>query len=160
MFNIIQKLSNKLEKSLFRTTSYKSNQDESAEFWHDYCLAGKASAPTGRLAALAQHRNPIIRQRVAENVYIPGYVQRLLVNDEDTNVRITLTTNRSVLVEIWKQLAEDESELVRFSLARNKDMPVPLLFNLARDKQTNVAGQAQQTIEEIFGAVRLRAFAA
>jgi hypothetical protein len=154
MFNTIQKLSKKLEISMFDTISYKSKQDESAEFWRDYYLAGKASTPAGRLAALAEHRDPIIRQRVAENLNIPGYVQRLLVNDEDTNIRLALTTNPSTLVEIWKQLAQDKSELVRFSLARNKDMPVPMLINLTRDKQTNIAGQAQQTIEQIFVATR------
>ena len=89
---------------------------------------------------------------------MPAYVQRLLVNDEDIDVRLALTANPSTLIEVLKQLAEDKSELVRFMLARNKNMPVPVpvLINLARDQQTNISGQAQQTIEEIFGAARLK----
>ncbi len=154
MFDIIKTLGEKLEQSLFDPTSDKSGQDKSAEFWRDYYLAGEATTTAGRLVALAEHSDPIIRKRVAENLNMPAYVQRVLVNDEDIDVRLALTANPSTLVEILKQLAEDKSELVRFMLARNKNMPVPVLIDLTRDKQTNISGQAQQTIEEIFGAVR------
>jgi len=157
MLNIIQTLSEKLEKSFYGSDdkSNKSKQYKSAEFWQDYYLAGDTATPVGRLAALAKHKDPIIRKRVAENLHISSHVQRLLVNDKDIDVRLALTANPSTLIEIWNQLTEDESEVVRFSLARNKNMPVPMLINLARDKQTNIAGQAQQTIEEIFGASRV-----
>jgi len=154
MFNLIQTISKKLEKS-FDQSNHKSASDQSAQFWQDYYLAGEITTPAGRLAALAEHRDPIIRKRVAENLQMPAYIQRLLVSDRDVDVRLALTTNPSTLVEIWEQLAEDESELVRLSLARNKNMPVPMLINLARDKQTNIARLAQQTIEEIFGASRV-----
>jgi len=154
MLNIIQALSEKLEKSLYgydgTSTHYKS-----AEFWQDYYLAGDTATPAGRLAALAKHKDSIIRKRVAENLHIPSHVQRLLVNDQDIDVRLALTANPSTRIEIWKQLIEDESELVRFSLARNRNMPVPMLINLARDEEINIAGQAQQTIEEIFGTSKV-----
>ncbi len=155
MFNIVHSLSEKLEESLFQTAGHKSKQDKQTEFWRDYYAAGEANTPAGKLAALAEHRDPIIRKRVAENLHIPIYVQRLLASDQDVDVRLALTANPSTLVEIWQELVDDESELVRLSLAGNKNMPVPLLINLARDQEKNIAGQAQQTIEEIFGATRV-----
>jgi len=158
MFNIMHTLGEKLEESLWEMVGHQSKHDKQVEFWRDYYAAAEDTTPPGKLAALAEHSDPIIRKRVAENVHIPIYVQRLLACDQDTNVRLALTANPSTLVEIWQALVRDESEVVRLSLARNKKMPVPMLINLARDQEQNVAGQAKITLEEIFGETR--AFAA
>src|SRR5271169_5285250 len=99
MLNVIEKLSEKLEKSLFGTNGHQSKHDKSAEFWRDYYLAGEATTAAGKLSALAEHRDPIIRKRLAENLNIPSFVQRQLASDEHTDVRLALTANPSTLVE-------------------------------------------------------------
>jgi hypothetical protein len=154
MFSSTQMLDATMENSFFDMSSDESNQDESTEFRWQYYLAGAESTPDDNLAALAGHKDPMIRKRVAENPNIPDDVQRQLSMDEDHNVRLALSANPSILVEISTQLTKDESEWVRFSLARNRNMPVSMLIKLVRDKQTNIAKRAYQTIEEIIGTSR------
>lgn len=139
------------------TGKFSQSLGKSTDFWRDYYLAGQSSTPAEKLFELAEHRDDLIRKRVAENLHLPMAVQMLLITDTSVNVRLALSANPVVLIEVLEKLVKDDSDLVRLSLARNKNLPVAILINLTRDPQTHVIKRAQKTIEEIFGLSRLSA---
>ncbi len=121
---------------------------KSTDFWRDYYLGGQSSSSAGKLFELAEHRDDLIRKRVAENLHLPVAVQMLLATDTSVNVRLALSANPSLLIEVLEKLVKDESDLVRLSLARNKNMPISILINLAGMSRHMLFGEHKKQLKK------------
>ncbi|MFE0748047.1 HEAT repeat domain-containing protein [Gordonia sp. NPDC058843] len=85
---------------------------------------------------------------VAQNKTIPREVLRVLVEDDDRDVRFTLAMRRAVGRDdqIAGVLASDPDPAIRAALARNPQLGLHLLVQLAQDDDDWVRERASETL--------------
>jgi len=102
----------------------------------DYMFAKRASTSPEQLAQIANSKNWITREEVANNPNTPIPVLAMLADDNSEHgafVRNCVARNLNTPVDILRKLSDDPSGTVRASVAGNPNTPVDILVKLSTD---------------------------
>jgi hypothetical protein len=95
--------------------------------------------------------DPLARRALAEHQDTHAVTLRILAEDENDDVRISVAENPNVPSAAMLKLAFDPSADVRYALAENARMPAWVLGTLCKDENPYVACRAQSTIDRCTG---------
>lgn len=82
-----------------------------------------------------------------------------LASDEDKEVRLSLSANKSLPQMLLAKLMNDEDVDVRFGLADNSQMPKHVLEHLSNDENPYVAHRASLTLLRLSKVTKANCFA-
>ncbi|MDN4475056.1 hypothetical protein QQX09_04190 [Demequina sp. SYSU T00192] len=102
-----------------------------------------------RVIALAQHREPAVREAVAARPDCPLGMQATLAHDRRTSVRVALASGPGLAGSIASVLAQDRELSVLKALARNAATPRAVLGRLAEHRREDVARLARRSLDGV-----------
>ncbi|WP_062524558.1 hypothetical protein [Demequina rhizosphaerae] len=105
--------------------------------------------PRERVIALAQHREPAVREAVAARPDCPLGMQASLAHDRRASVRVALASGPGLAGSIAGVLAQDRELSVLKALARNAATPRPVLERLAAHRRDDVARLARRSLDGV-----------
>ncbi len=126
----------------------------------DYIRAGKANLSAVTLKNLVNHKDSIVRRRLAENRHTPASVLARLAADENPEVRLAVVSNPSTPFPSLFILSKDPSCDVRYGIAEDAGAPAWILNSLVFDENPYVADRAETTIARLRCCTNLAMFIA
>ncbi len=91
-----------------------------------------------RLRAMAQDKNPKIRESAALSTHLPEEEFIRLSKDKVESVRICVARNETTPCDVLRALAKDKSSMVRSWVAINFFVPADVMEDLANDPSADV----------------------
>lgn len=92
------------------------NIEKSSMFWFDFLK-----------------KYPDFKEEAALNKYLPDEILRLLAEDDNNDIRLTISMKRRLPADVFELLSSDENESVRLAIARNPKVSCEILQRMKDD---------------------------
>jgi hypothetical protein len=91
---------------------------------------------------------PDMKKWVAHNKTVPLSILRILADDPDPDVRVTVAMKRKCDAPLFEKLASDLNMSVRLAVAYNAKTPKEILLRLTQDSYERVAEVATDRLKQ------------
>ncbi len=92
------------------------NIKKSSMFWFDFL-----------------EKYPDFKEEASLNKHLPDEILRLLAEDNNNNIRLTIAMKRRLPADVFELLSSDENESVRLAIARNPKASCEILQRMKDD---------------------------